>query len=151
MRGVSTEEKAPQLADIPRCRYGAACAARLVLLPSEEGKVEYVFLHDVVHSFAERLYHGYEVLSAAPFRVTRNSNLYLEEEESRSLLDSVDTQLHRRRKGAAVRMEIEAGANREIVDRLQANFRLEPWQMFHVNGPPNLSRLFHMYDQTPRP
>jgi polyphosphate kinase len=51
---------------------------RLVLLPSEEGKVEYVFLHDVVHAFAKRLYHGYEVLSAAPFRVTRNSNLYLE-------------------------------------------------------------------------
>jgi len=48
-------------------------------------------------------------------------------------------------------MEIEVGANREIVDRLQANFRLDPWQMFHVNGPPNLSRLFHMYDQTPRP
>jgi polyphosphate kinase len=124
---------------------------RLVLLPSAEGKVEYVFLHDVVHAFAERLYHGYEVLSAAPFRVTRNSNLYLEEEESRSILDSVDTQLHRRRKGAAVRMEIEAGANREIVDRLQANFRLEPWQVFHVDGPTNLSRLFHMYDQTPRP
>src|SRR5580698_7217986 len=124
---------------------------RLVLLPSKDGVVEYVFLSDVIQAFAERLYHGYEVLSAAPFRVTRNSNLYLEEEESRSLLDSVDTQLHRRRKGAAVRMEIEAGANREIVDRLQANFRLEPWQMFHVNGPPNLSRLFHMYDQTPRP
>ena len=124
---------------------------RLVLLPSKEGTVEYVFLHDVVHAFAERLYHGYEVLSAAPFRVTRNSNLYLEEEESRSILDTVDTQIHRRRKGAAVRMEIEAGANPEIVDRLQANFRLEPWQVFHVAGPTNLSRLFHMYDQTPRP
>src|SRR5277367_927157 len=124
---------------------------RLVLLPSKESTVEYVFLHDVVHAFADRLYHGYEVLSAAPFRVTRNSNLYLEEEESRSILDTVDTQIHRRRKGAAVRMEIEAGANREIVDRLQANFRLEPWQVFRVAGPTNLSRLFHMYDQTPRP
>jgi polyphosphate kinase len=124
---------------------------RLVLLPSAEGAAEYVFLHDVVHAFAERLYHGYEVSSAAAFRVTRNSNLYLEEEESRSLLDSVDTQLHRRRKGAAVRLEIEVGANQEIVDRLQANFRLAPWQVFRVNGPVNLSRLFHMYDQTPRP
>jgi len=124
---------------------------RLVLLPSAEGTVEYVFLHDVIHAFAERLYHGYEVLSAAPFRVTRNSNLYLEEEESRSLLDSVDTQLHRRRKGAAVRLEIDAGANQETIDRLQANFRLLPWQIFPVNGPVNLSRLFHMYDQTPRP
>jgi polyphosphate kinase len=124
---------------------------RLVLLPSTEGAVEYVFLHDIVHAFADRLYHGYEILSAAPFRVTRNSNLYLEEEESRSILDSVDTQLHRRRKGAAVRLEIEAGANQEIIDRLQANFHLAPWQVFSVRGPVNLSRLFHMYDQTPRP
>ena len=50
---------------------------RLVLAPFAEGNVEYVFLHDVVHAFAERLYHGYEILSAAAFRVTRNSNLYL--------------------------------------------------------------------------
>jgi polyphosphate kinase len=124
---------------------------RLVRLPSVEGSVEYVFLHDVVHAFAERLYHGYEILSAAAFRVTRNSNLYLEEEESRNLMDSVDTQLHRRRKGAAVRLEIEAGANQEIIDRLEANFALAPWQVFRVNGPINLSRLFHLYEETPRP
>jgi polyphosphate kinase len=124
---------------------------RLVRLPSAEGTVEYVFLHDVVRAFAGRLYHGYEILSAAAFRVTRNSNLYLEEEESRSILESVDMQLHRRRKGSAVRLEIEAEANPEIVGGLQANFRLAPWQVFQVNGPINLSRLFHLYDQTPRP
>jgi polyphosphate kinase len=124
---------------------------RLVRLPSVGDKIEYVFLHDVVHAFAQRLYHGYEILSAAAFRVTRNSNLYLEEEESRNLLDSVDTQLHRRRKGAAVRLEIEAGANQEIIDRLETNFRLAPWQVFRVNGPINLSRLFHLYEETPRP
>ncbi|HKO03124.1 MAG TPA: polyphosphate kinase 1 [Candidatus Acidoferrales bacterium] len=124
---------------------------RLLRLPSPGDTIEYVFLHHVVHAFAERLYHGYEVLSCAAFRVTRNSNLYLEEEESRSILDSVDAQLHRRRKGEAVRMEIEAGASQEIVDRLEANFRLAPWQVFRVNGPVNLSRLFHFYEETPRP
>ena len=124
---------------------------RLVLIPSVEGTVEYVFLHHVVHAFAERLYHGYEILSAAAFRVTRNSNLYLTEEESRGVLESVDQQLHRRRKGSAVRLEIEAGADQEIVDRLAANFRLAPWQVFRTDGPVNLSRLFHLYDQTPRP
>ncbi|HTZ98829.1 MAG TPA: polyphosphate kinase 1, partial [Candidatus Aquilonibacter sp.] len=124
---------------------------RLVLIPSPQGTVEYVFLHDVVHAFAERLYHGYQILSAAPFRVTRNSNLYLTEEESRGLLESVDQQLHRRRKGSAVRLEIEAGADQEIIDRLASNFRLAPWQVFRTNGPVNLSRLFHLYDQTPRP
>lgn len=124
---------------------------RLVRLPAAEGKVEYVFLHDVVHAFAERLYHGYDVLSAAAFRVTRNSNLYLEEEESRTILDTVDSLLHRRRKGAAVRLEIEAGADQEIIDRLEANFRLAPWQVFRVQGPINFARLFHLYDETPRP
>jgi len=124
---------------------------RLVRIPSEESKVEYVFLHEIVRAFADRLYHGYEILSAAPFRVTRNSNLYLEEEESRSILESVDMQLHRRRKGQAVRLEIEAGADQEIIDRLVANFRLSPEKVFPVNGPINLSRLFHLYDETPRP
>jgi polyphosphate kinase len=124
---------------------------RLVLLPSAPGTIEYVFLHDVIHAFADRLYHGYEILSAAAFRVTRNSNLYLEEEESRSILDTVDMQIHRRRKGAAVRLEIEAGADQEIINRLEVNFRLAPWQVFRVNGPINLSRLFNLYDQTALP
>src|SRR5580658_10074459 len=124
---------------------------RLVRLPSPKGKIDDVFLHDIVHAFAERLYHGYEILSAAAFRITRNSNLYLEEEESRSILESVDTQIHRRRKGSAVRLEIEAGANQEIVERLEANFRLSPEQVFRVNGPINLSRLFNLYELTSRP
>jgi polyphosphate kinase len=124
---------------------------RLVRVPSEGSKVEYVFLHEIVRTFADRLYHGYEILCAAAFRVTRNSNLYLEEEESRSVLESVDMQLHRRRKGQAVRLEIEAGANQEIIDRLVANFRLSPEKIFRVSGPINLSRLFHLYDETPRP
>src|SRR5271156_6781628 len=123
---------------------------RLVQVPSANGTVQYVFLSDVIHAFAERLYHGYEVLSAAAFRVTRNSNLYLEAEESRSIMDSVDAQLHRRRKGEAVRLEIEAGANQEIIDRLVTNFRLEPWQIFRVDGPPNLTRVSYLYDQVPR-
>jgi len=63
----------------------------------------------------------------------------------------VDTQLHLRRKGAAVRLEIEQGANPEIIERLRSNFALAEWQVFQVNGPVNLSRLFNLYEQTPRP
>jgi polyphosphate kinase len=124
---------------------------RLLRVPAPDGAIEFTFLHDIVHAYAQRLYHGYEILSAAPFRVTRNSNLYLREEESRSILDSVDTQLHQRRKGAAVRLEIEHGADPEITERLRSNFALNPSQVFHVQGPVNLSRLFNLPDQTPRP
>ena len=124
---------------------------RLFRLPSPDGTIEYIFLHHIIEAFAERLYHGYKVLASAAFRVTRNSNLYLREEESRSILDSVDTQLHRRRKGAAVRLEIEAGADLEIIERLRSNFSLAAWQLFEADGPVNLSRLYNFYDQTNRP
>ncbi|HKF50940.1 MAG TPA: polyphosphate kinase 1 [Candidatus Acidoferrales bacterium] len=124
---------------------------RVFRVPSSEGTTEYIFLHDIVEAYAERLYHGYKVLSSSAFRITRNSNLYLREEESRSILDSVDLQLHRRRKGAAVRLEIEAGANPEIIERLRSNFGLADWQVFQTDGPVNLSRLFNFYDQTSRP
>ena len=97
------------------------------------------------------MYKGYDIVSSAAFRVTRNSNLYLQEEESRNLLESVRAELHNRRKGDAVRMEIESEANPEIIERLGTVFELEPWQIFPVNGPVNLSRLFNIYDEAARP
>src|SRR5947208_3661769 len=97
------------------------------------------------------MYRGYDIVSSAAFRVTRNSNLYLAEEESRNLLESVRTELHNRRKGDAVRLEIDAEADPEITERLRTNFGLEPWQVFRVDGPVNLPRLFNIYEQTDRP
>ncbi len=123
---------------------------RLVRLPSE-GTDDFIFLADLVAHHAVRMYRGYDIVSSAPFRVTRNSNLYLAEEEARSLLESVRAELHNRRKGDAVRMEIEADADPEIIDRLRSVFELDPWQVFPVNGPVNLSRLFNVYEQVKRP
>jgi polyphosphate kinase len=123
---------------------------RLVRLPSED-TADYVALADLVAHHASRMYHGYDIVSSAAFRVTRNSNLYLAEEESRSLLESVRTELHNRRKGDAVRLEIDSEADPEIIERLRTNFEIDPWQVFSVNGPVNLSRLFNIYDQTERP
>jgi len=123
---------------------------RLIRLPSK-GTDDFIFLADLVAHHAVRMYHGYDIVSSAPFRVTRNSNLYLAEEEARSLLESVRTELHNRRKGDAVRLEIEANADPEIIDRLRTVFELDPWQVFPVNGPVNLSRLFNVYEQVKRP
>jgi polyphosphate kinase len=123
---------------------------RLVRLPSQN-TADFIFLADLVAHHAEQMYHGYDIVSSAPFRVTRNSNLYLAEEEARSLLESVRAELHNRRKGDAVRMEIEEGADPEIIDRLRTVFELDAWQVFPVNGPVNLSRLFNIYEQVKRP
>lgn len=123
---------------------------RLVRLPSTTG-IDYIFLADLLTYHAARMYRGYDIVSVASFRVTRNSNLYLEEEESRNLLESVRTELHKRRKGDAVRLEIEAGAHADIAARLQQTFELEDWQVFYTDGPVNLSRLFNFYELTQRP
>jgi polyphosphate kinase len=124
---------------------------RLVRVPGKNENIDYIFLHDLIETHTRNLYKGYQVISSGAFRATRNSNLYLHEEESRNLLDLVDTGLHTRRKGDVVRLEIEADAAPEIVEPLSQQFGLDGWQVFKTPGPVNLSRLFSLADQTPRP
>jgi len=124
---------------------------RLVPLPSAEGRFDFILLHELIESQVERMFPGYEILSRSAFRVTRNSNLYMQEEESRSVLESVRAELHNRRKGDAVRLEIESGAQDETVERLRINFELDPWQVFRTRGPVNLSRLFSLPSSVARP
>jgi polyphosphate kinase len=124
---------------------------RLVSLPGTGGNCDFILLHELVESQVERMFRGYEILSRSAFRVTRNSNLYMQEEESRSVLESVRAELHNRRKGDAVRLEIESSATEEMIERLRINFELEPDQVFKTNGPVNLSRLMNLYSQVKQP
>ncbi len=124
---------------------------RFVRLPSDDGVHDYLLLQDLIAQNLAGMYRGYEVMARAAFRLTRNSNLYFEEEESRSLLETIRVELHNRRKGDAVRLEVEAGADPEIVDRLRVNFELDENQVFRGDGPVNLSRLMFFYGDVQRP
>jgi polyphosphate kinase len=124
---------------------------RLICLPSKPGTQDFILLHELIESQVERMYPGYQVLAKSAFRVTRNSNLYMQEEESRSVLESVRSELHNRRKGDAVRLEIESGASEDIVERLRVNFELDSPQVFRTNGPVNLSRMMNLASEVKRP
>ncbi len=124
---------------------------RLLRVPTENGGIRYAFLQDIISTYASKLYRGYEILASTAFRITRNSNLYLEQEESRTLLETIDSQVAQRRKGVAVRLEIEEGAHPDIVERLVSTFELDESLVFRVRGPVNLQRLFHLYEETKRP
>ena len=124
---------------------------RFVRLPGADGAYDYLLLQDLIAQNLAGMYRGYEVQARAAFRVTRNSNLYIEEEEARSLLESIRVELHNRRKGDAVRLEIETGADEEIVERLRVNFELDEDQVFRGDGPVNLSRLMFFYEDVQRP
>jgi polyphosphate kinase len=125
--------------------------ARFIRLPAGRGEFDYLLLQDLIAQNLSGMYRGYEVLAHAAFRVTRNSNLYFEEEEARSLLESIRGELHNRRKGDAVRLEIEAGAHPDIIERLRVNFELGENQVFRGDGPVNLSRLMFFYSDVQRP
>ena len=123
---------------------------RFVRLPASEGRWDYLLLQDLIAQHLGGMYRGYELLAQAAFRVTRNSNLYFEEEEARSLLETIRVELHNRRKGDAVRLEIETRADPEIVERLRVNFELEESQVCRSEGPVNLSRVMFFYEDVPR-
>ena len=118
---------------------------RIVALPSRDGEMHFLLLNELIEAHLEPMFRGYRVLNHAAFRVTRNSNLYMQEEESRSVLESVREELHNRRKGDVVRLEITDGADSEVTEALRTNFELEPWQVFKTNAPVNLSRLLDIY------
>ena len=124
---------------------------RYVRMPKTANTEDFIGLADLVELHAAKMYRGYEILSQGAFRITRNSNLYLQEEDARNLLESVRTELSNRRKGDAVRLEIEEAANEEIVSQLRNVFELQDWQVFRAEGPINLSRLMHLYSGTNRP
>jgi len=124
---------------------------RFVRLPSDEGHHDYLLLQDLIAQHLAGMYRGYEVLAHASFRVTRNSNLYFEEEEARSLLETIRVELHNRRKGDSVRLEIESAADAEIVERLRVNFELDEAQVFRCEGPVNLSRVMFFSEDVKRP
>ncbi|HWG20410.1 MAG TPA: polyphosphate kinase 1 [Terracidiphilus sp.] len=123
---------------------------RFVRLPASDGKFDYLLLQELIAHNLTGMYRGYELLAYTAFRVTRNSNLYFEEEEARSLLETIRVELHNRRKGDAVRLEIETGAHAEIVERLRTNFELEEDQVFRGEGPVNLSRILFLYSDIAR-
>ena len=123
----------------------------LIALPEHKGQRNFLLLEELIEAHIDTMFRGYSILNRTAFRVTRNSNLYMQEEEARSLLETVAEELHNRRKGDAVRMEIDAFASEEIAERLRINFELEPWQVFRTSAPINLSRLMSLYSAAKLP
>ncbi len=124
---------------------------RFVRLSNRRGPRAWCFLGDVIAENLDRLFRGVRILGSGAFRVTRNSELYVDEERMKSLVDEIEDELRRRRRGAAVRLEVEAGMPREIVDRLLRTLDLGARQLYAVHGPVNLARVAVFAEELDRP
>lgn len=127
--------------------------SRIIRIESNDQAGEhFVFLSDVVKHFAETLFTGYKVRNAAVFRITRNSDLYFDEEETENLLLTIENELHNRRKGAAVRLEIEDNVGEMPLRVLAEAMDIDDNYIFRIGASPmNLARLSQAYDIIDRP
>ena len=118
---------------------------------ADDESAAYIFLSDVIRLFAHRLFPGYRILGAWGFRITRNSDLYIDEEEADNLLHEIEEGLLNLKKGAAVRLEIREGVDDALLKDLLEALQLPEEYVFRVDGPPNLMRLMSLYDAIDRP
>ncbi len=126
---------------------------RLVRVKSTKprNEITYLFLCDVVRHFVASLFPGHKVLGAWSFRITRNSDLYIDEEEVENLLSTIEEELHNLRKGAAVRLEIDADAEEDLREYLLSAINLGGKDVCLVDGPINFYRLMSLPGEVDRP
>lgn len=116
---------------------------RFVVLPDGE---RFVALEQVIASHLDSLFPGMEVLGHHPFRVTRNADLEIEEDEGGDLLMAIESELTQRRFGSVVRLEVHPDIPEEVLDLLMREMGVTEDDVYKVNGPLDLSGLWSVYE-----
>ena len=116
---------------------------RIIKLPDNatDGDNDFVFLSSILHANVSRLFPGMTVTGCYQFRVTRNTNLFIDEEEVDDLMSALRGELTGRQYGGAVRLEVADNCPQHMIDYLLDRFKLDKTALYEVNGPVNLHRL----------
>jgi polyphosphate kinase len=125
---------------------------RLIKVPAEiapEGD-NFIFLSSIIHAYVDELFPGMSVVECHQFRVTRNSDLEMTNVEVEDYAMALQGQLHRRRFGAATKLEVSIDCPEELTDFLLERFNLSIDELFQLNGPVNLRRLMTLYEMIDR-
>lgn len=126
---------------------------RIINIPesSSAGAHDFVFLSSIIHAHVNDLFPGLRVSGCYQFRVTRNSDLFVDDEEVENLLRAMKGELLSRRYGDAVRLEIAAECPPDMTDFLMREFRLTTDDVYRCKGPVNITRLMQVPDLVDRP
>ncbi|MCK4703922.1 MAG: polyphosphate kinase 1, partial [Gammaproteobacteria bacterium] len=111
----------------------------------------FVFLSSIIHTHVSDLFPGMNVTGCYQFRVTRDSELFIDEEESDDLMGTIKGELSSRRLTDAVRLEVADNCTKEMSKFLLKKFKLKEKDLYTVNGPVNLNRLLEVIDDVDRP
>ena len=126
---------------------------RLIRMPADIAGAEYgfVFLSAVLAAFMDELFPGMQVTGSYQFRVTRNGELLVDEEDAENLALALKDELRERGYARAVRLEVQDDCPQEMIDFLLQKFELHSADVYQVNGPVNLHRLLAIHSEVQRP
>ena len=117
---------------------------RIVDIPSKKERVV-ILLEEIIERNMPSLFVRHEILAAHPFRIMRNADLTIDEDEAEDLLKEIEKQLKKRRWGEAIRLEIEENADKRLLKRLKKELDIHTGDIFSINGPLDLTFLMKMY------
>lgn len=120
---------------------------RVVTIPTDgDNCTTVILLEQIIEKNIQKLFLNYKVLCQAPFRVMRNADLSIDEDEAADLLIEIEKQLKKRQWGEAIRLEVEDNIDKRLLKTLRKEFNLSEDAIFKINGPLDLTFLMKVYD-----
>lgn len=120
--------------------------ARLVPVPTVQPEEKcFILLEQIIEKNIDKLFLNYEVLCAYPYRIMRNADLPIDEDEAADLLKEIQKQLKRRQWGEVIRLEVEHGIDKKLLNILKAELKVAEQDIFEINGPVDLTFLMKLY------
>ncbi len=120
--------------------------SRLIELPAADGRKYFILLEDIIRMKLDSLFTGHNVISSSCYRITRNADLTLDEEESEDLLSTIEDSLKQRKWGAAARLEVEQDIEENLLRILEKEIEVSRDKLFAVDGPVDLTLLMKVYE-----
>lgn len=119
---------------------------RYFVIPSENSdETTIILLEEIIEKFIDRLFLNYKVVCAHPYRVMRNADLSIDEEDAADLLKEIQKQLKKRQWGEAIRLEVEENMDKRLLKILKKELLLKDEDIFKINGPIDLTFLMKLY------
>ncbi len=124
---------------------------RIVQLPVKEGagsknrKKTVILLEEIIERNIHKLFMNYDIVCSCPFRIMRNADLDISEDEAEDLLQEIEKQLKRRQWGQAIRLDVEEGIDERLLKIIEENLNISEEEIYRINGPLDLGFLMKMY------
>ncbi len=119
--------------------------SRIVELPSEGKAKKIILLEEIIERNIHKLFLNYDIVCAHPFRIMRNADLTIDEDEAADLLKEIEKQLKMRQWGEAIRLEVEDGMDKRLLKIIKKELNIEEQNLYEIDGPLDLTVLMKMY------